>query len=72
MKVIVKVDTSKCNLCKLCVEYCPALVFTFTGKSIKVENEKCIGCCGCIPLCPMRAISVEILDSTLTNYTKQC
>ncbi|HEC96209.1 MAG TPA: 4Fe-4S dicluster domain-containing protein [Euryarchaeota archaeon] len=55
------IDHSKCDLCNLCVEYCPTHVFSISPeKSDVVEQEKCIECCACVPLCPKNAI--EVID----------
>lgn len=57
-KVIV--DHEKCNLCGLCVELCPSLVFKNESGKVVVNENLCIGCLGCIPLCPVKAIDVLI------------
>ncbi|MCS7128439.1 MAG: 4Fe-4S dicluster domain-containing protein [Sulfolobales archaeon] len=57
MKVLI--DRFKCNLCKLCIEYCPAYVFYIVNRSIIAEEWRCIECYGCIALCPMNAISIR-------------
>lgn len=61
VKVIV--DQGKCNLCGLCIELCPASVFSREGESIVADSDKCIECYGCIPLCPVRAISINIEEN---------
>lgn len=63
--VLVKIiiDYSKCDLCGLCVDYCPAHVFSISPeKSIIVEQEKCVECYACIPLCPKNAIDIIVDD----------
>ncbi len=52
------VDENKCDLCGLCVEYCPAYVFRIEDKKLVVESSQCKECYGCIPLCPKRAITI--------------
>lgn len=67
MKPIVKIDIIKCNRCLLCVDLCPADVFTIRDNKIEVANmESCILCYGCVPLCPTSAISVE--DKEMNIY----
>ncbi|ADV65369.1 indolepyruvate ferredoxin oxidoreductase subunit alpha [Desulfurococcus mucosus] len=51
-------DESKCTLCMLCVEYCPAFVFTLREGRIVVEAERCVECYACEPLCPAGAVKV--------------
>ncbi|MEM0199126.1 MAG: 4Fe-4S binding protein [Desulfurococcaceae archaeon] len=65
MRVFVEVDYGKCNTCKLCVEYCPAFVFTLEENRVVVANgDKCVECYGCVPLCPQGAISVRIVNES--------
>jgi NAD-dependent dihydropyrimidine dehydrogenase PreA subunit len=52
------IDYEKCDLCRLCVEYCPTYVFYIRDNKVYADNEKCIECYGCIPLCPRKAISI--------------
>ncbi len=53
------IDQGKCDLCGLCVEYCPAYVFSIREGRLMVREEDCIECYGCIPLCPRGAIEIE-------------
>jgi len=66
--VLVKVDSEKCTLCKLCVEYCPAYVFVVQNSSVKADSSRCIECYGCIPLCPVQAIAIEVLEGALVDF----
>jgi len=59
LTVKVVVDQSKCNLCGLCVKYCPAYVFAIEDGRIRADSEKCVECYACIPLCPRKAIAIE-------------
>lgn len=52
------IDYGKCDLCKLCVDYCPTHVFKIFNEKLVVDAEKCIECYACIPLCPRGAIGV--------------
>jgi len=56
------IDYEKCDLCGLCIEYCPALVFYVRGGKLYAREEDCIECYGCIPLCPEKAIRIELND----------
>lgn len=56
--VKIVIDTEKCDLCGLCVRYCPAYVFVIREGRVVVDETKCIECYGCVPLCPRRAIKV--------------
>ena len=56
----VKVDTSKCIGCGVCVAVCPYGVFEIKdGKSVVVHPEKCTLCGKCVEACPMKAISLK-------------
>ncbi|NPA98748.1 MAG: 4Fe-4S dicluster domain-containing protein [Crenarchaeota archaeon] len=59
--VHVLIDRGKCSLCKLCIQYCPAHVFTLHNDEIIVKQENCTECYACIPLCPEKAI--DIIDA---------
>jgi len=56
--VSVMVDRGRCNMCKLCVEYCPAHVFVIIDGELVVKQENCTECYACIPLCPEKAINI--------------
>jgi len=71
LSVRVLVDLEKCNLCMLCVEYCPAYVFSVSSGRITVDNSKCIECYGCIPLCPRSAIRIAVEPGDLTMFLKE-
>ncbi|MGC8982780.1 MAG: indolepyruvate ferredoxin oxidoreductase subunit alpha [Desulfurococcaceae archaeon] len=60
MKVLVEVNTEKCDLCGLCVDYCPAFVFSIRDQLVVADSSKCIECYGCVPLCPREAICVKL------------
>ncbi|MEM0003822.1 MAG: 4Fe-4S binding protein [Desulfurococcaceae archaeon] len=71
IRVRIEISKEKCNMCGLCVEYCPSSVFTKQQDTIKVDESRCIECYGCIPLCPVNAISIKIInDATLEDFTK--
>jgi nitroreductase/NAD-dependent dihydropyrimidine dehydrogenase PreA subunit len=55
-----EVITEKCTGCKLCVEVCPAFVFSMMkGKASVVRGDWCIGCGHCGAVCPEEAIRHE-------------
>ncbi|WP_187146080.1 4Fe-4S binding protein [Staphylothermus hellenicus] len=56
------IDHEKCDLCGLCVEYCPTHVFYVRANRVFADNNKCVECYACIPLCPRNAISIENPD----------
>jgi len=58
MGVKIIVDESKCDLCGLCIELCPTMVFKHGGNRVLIDESKCIECYACIPLCPRRAIEI--------------
>lgn len=62
MAVKIIIDSAKCDLCGLCVEYCPGLVFSVSNGKIVADIDKCVECYACIPLCPKRAIEVLAVD----------
>lgn len=64
-RVIVKIDVDKCNMCRLCVAYCPTYVFSVLENRIVADSSKCIECYGCVPLCPNNAIRIEVLNNTV-------
>lgn len=66
MKVRVEVDASKCIMCMLCVEYCPAYVFSRSNDKVIADSSKCIECYGCVPLCPTGAIAVKLVNERLS------
>lgn len=75
MRVSVEVDHEKCSMCGLCIEYCPAFVFTIKeNKVLETDSSKCVECYGCIPLCPRGAISIRVVDETsrsLLSFSKK-
>lgn len=64
----IKIDTSKCKSCYLCIDACPlkliqkSAVIGKTGENIvefKDDESKCLGCAQCAMVCPDIAI-VEV------------
>ncbi|OYT40311.1 MAG: tungsten formylmethanofuran dehydrogenase [Desulfurococcales archaeon ex4484_58] len=56
VKIII--NRELCDLCELCVKYCPTHVFYRIDDKIYSEDSKCIECYACIPLCPRKAIEI--------------
>ncbi|MBU9888358.1 MAG: 4Fe-4S binding protein [Candidatus Omnitrophica bacterium] len=53
---MIRIDSSKCDGCGICVEICPVRgVEVMAGKA--VANERCIDCGTCVPCCPPEAIT---------------
>jgi len=52
-------DHDKCEMCGICVEYCPAKAITSDIKSISFNYEKCIRCFCCLEVCPHGALKVK-------------
>ena len=62
----IKIDSSKCKSCYLCVDVCPKKLIKKseaigkTGEYIvefKDDNNECIGCAQCALVCPDIAIT---------------
>lgn len=54
---IPKVDESKCNGCRKCVEFCKFNALAYINNKVFVFEEVCHSCGGCSLLCPEKAIS---------------
>lgn len=58
--VTLKLDTEKCNGCRMCVNVCPHEVFIMDLKKAKiVNNDSCMECGACEKNCPFEAIEVK-------------
>ena len=64
MKVKIRVS-EECNLCGLCVKYCPTDVFEVGLSGLRIHDERCIYCRGCEVLCPKKAIELHPTDEGL-------
>jgi len=63
----VKINIGKeCDLCGLCVKYCPLHVFEIVNNKLVVHEDRCIYCKGCEPLCPQGTLRVKLLDEGLS------
>jgi len=58
----ITINSDYCKRCGICVEFCPAKVFTKNIDSTPVPQykEKCAGCKLCELRCPDFAINVEV------------
>jgi ferredoxin len=54
----IRVDSNKCNLCKLCQKACPKGAIKVTDR-VLIDKGKCILCCCCIEACNQGAIYLE-------------
>jgi len=69
LKAIVNI-LPNCNLCGLCVKYCPTEVFTIEGDKVRAYSERCIYCKACEPLCPQKAVRVELDKTSIKTYVE--
>lgn len=60
IRQIIKIDSSKCNGCGLCVSAChEGAVGLVDGKAKLLRDDYCDGLGNCLPVCPTNAISFE-------------
>ena len=52
------VDKEKCNICGICVVYCPCQCFVDDGDYYAANLEFCKGCGICAKECPKKAINM--------------
>ena len=52
-----QVDTSKCDHCRKCAEFCEYKAISVLGDVIMIFPEMCHGCGGCLALCPTGALT---------------
>ncbi|WP_054032685.1 nucleotide-binding protein [Desulfatitalea tepidiphila] len=52
-----QVDTSKCDYCRKCAEFCEYKAISVLGDVIMIFPEMCHGCGGCLALCPTGALT---------------
>ena len=53
-----EVDMDKCNLCGLCIEYCPEGNMIEFQKRLCIDYQICKGCGVCAVECPFDAIAM--------------
>ncbi len=54
---IPQVDPSRCQGCRICVDFCKFNALAYVNSEVKVFEEVCHSCGGCTLLCPEKAIS---------------
>lgn len=58
--VTLKMDSSKCTGCGMCLDVCPHGVFEMNAKSARIiHRDACMECGACSRNCPAGAISVD-------------
>ena len=57
--LVPRIDESKCNLCRECVDFCAYNARALAGEKVMVFDERCHSCGGCSLLCPEDAVSEE-------------
>ena len=76
-KITVKipvVDESKCNGCRVCVDFCKFNALAYIGGRLKVFETVCHSCGGCVLFCPEKALAENyrrILKHGRTNQMKK-
>jgi NAD-dependent dihydropyrimidine dehydrogenase PreA subunit len=67
----VAVEREKCKGCEDCVEVCTASVFEIReGKSLPVNVKECLGCGSCVETCKEKAVTIEELESDLSEIAR--
>ncbi len=67
----IKVDSTKCTGCTLCVKACPVAAIEMQDKLAVIDLDKCTLCGACVSVCRFKAISIEIDKQPaedLSNY----
>ena len=54
--MIPKIDLTKCDGCKDCVEACPPEVISMVNNKAEIDEEMCEECGECVNECPNDAI----------------
>jgi heterodisulfide reductase subunit A-like polyferredoxin/coenzyme F420-reducing hydrogenase delta subunit len=58
----VKIDSTKCGFCGLCVEACPHNAITLAADNIKIDPFKCGECGVCTAICPTGALTASSMQ----------
>ncbi|MGC9366590.1 MAG: nitroreductase family protein [bacterium] len=68
---IIEVNLNKCTKCKLCLNACPANLFSFQNDCINFQdpNHWCIKCGHCLAICPAQAVEYD-LSPSYREYSK--
>jgi MinD superfamily P-loop ATPase len=54
--MVPEIDTSRCDLCGECAEFCRFNALAAVGERVLIFRELCHGCTGCVYACPTGAI----------------
>jgi len=54
-----RIDASKCRVCGICVDSCPAHALKIVDRRVKIDDTSCIRCFCCEELCPQGAVWVK-------------
>jgi len=58
--VTLKLNSSKCIGCKMCLVVCPHEVFEMDGKKVVIKDkDACMECGACMMNCPAKALKVR-------------
>lgn len=69
---MMKVDTSKCIGCTLCMQDCIVSDIEMLNGKAHIKNESCIECGHCIAICPKEAVSdIDYDMSNIQEYKKE-
>ncbi len=65
--VTLKLDTSRCIGCGMCVNVCPHAVFRLESRIVTIaDRDACMECGACAKNCPTSALSVQAGVGCLT------
>ncbi|MBN2808204.1 MAG: DUF362 domain-containing protein [Deltaproteobacteria bacterium] len=53
-----QITRSRCQLCRVCVQHCPAQAMQLLNNKIVIDYKRCIRCYCCQELCPYGAVRV--------------
>lgn len=58
------IDYSKCNSCRICMEYCRFEAISLSENKVSIDSVNCDGCRLCERVCPLAAICMEKNDKS--------
>lgn len=62
----IQLDASKCTGCASCEDICPVQSIT-VNKIAHIDEETCIDCGSCVLECPEGALSLEVMEPSLSS-----